>query len=94
MTRDHHIAKRSSRNVIDVVDIQKNFRRVQKHQQKAKARQRIKGVTFASGSIIAFLLLGYAIAALSIPAWAKVIIFIFIAILGIIPGYLVSAFFH
>jgi hypothetical protein len=93
MNEDRYAGKRSSRNVIDVIDIQRNFKGSQKRPRKSifhNARRMI----FTLGSITAFFVLGYAIASLSVPIWAKVILFIFIAILGVVPGYMVSALFH
>lgn len=93
MTENRHTIKRSSRNVIDVIDIQRSFKNIQKSHHRSKTNV-IKGAILAVGSVFAFIMLGYAIAALSIPLWAKVMIFVFIALIGFIPGYLVSALFH
>jgi len=93
MAENRHIIKRSSRNVIDVIDIQRSFINVQKSHHRSKSNV-IKGAIFPVGSVLAFVMLGYAIAALSIPIWAKVTIFVFIALIGFIPGYLVSTLFH
>ena len=93
MNEDRYAVKRSSRNVIDVIDIQRNFKGSQKRPRKSKLHN-ARRLIFTFGSITAFFILGYTIAALSVPIWAKVILFIFIAILGVVPGYMVSALFH
>jgi len=93
MTENRHTIKRSSRNVIDVIDIQRSFKNIQKSHRTNKSNA-IKGAVIAVGSVSAFILLGYAIASLSIPLWAKIMIFIFVALIGFIPGYLVSTLFH
>ncbi|HGJ66403.1 TPA: hypothetical protein ENS27_13655 [bacterium] len=93
MAIDRYNTKKSSRNTIDVIEIHRNFKNVQKSRRKYRF-QKFRGIFFAVISISAFFMLGYAIAALSLPIWAKIMIFILIAFLGLIPGYLVSTLFH
>jgi len=93
MAIGRYSTKKSSRNTIDVIDIHRNFQNVQKSRRRYRF-QKFKGMVFAIISISAFFMLGYAIAALSLPIWAKIILFVLIAFLGLIPGYLVSTLFH
>jgi ABC-type glycerol-3-phosphate transport system permease component len=84
---------RSSRNVVDIIDIQRNIVKTHKYSRAVK-KSRIIGLILAFACIVIFFLSGYAIAALSIPMFAKVLIFALIALVGLVPGYIVAVMFH
>ena len=82
-----------SRSRIDLMELHKNFAK-SKRQRKPTRYRWIKGLFFALMAIAGFFLLGYIIAALSIPMWAKILSFTFIAVLGIIASHIVAALFR
>jgi len=84
---------RPSRNVVDIIDIKRDITKTHKN-IKAVKNSRIIGLIIALACIVIFFLSGYAIAALSIPMFAKVLIFALIALVGLVPGYIVAVMFH
>ncbi len=54
----------------------------------------IRGTLFAFTATVGYFLMGYLIAALSIGAWAKIPILIFLAGLGLVLSHFVTASFH
>ena len=93
MMADNRYNKNQSRNVIDIIDIKKNIVKIHRNQRELK-NNRLQGLIVAFASIAIFFLLGYAVAALYIPIWAKLLIFVLIALIGIVPGYIVAVIFH
>jgi cobalamin biosynthesis protein CobD/CbiB len=93
MMTDNRYSKTSSRNVVDIIDIRKNIIKTHGSRRESK-RNRLKGLIVAFASIAIFFFLGYAIAALYLPIWAKLLIFVLIALVGIVPGYIVAVIFH
>lgn len=86
---DGHNRKISSRNVVDIIDIHKSISR--KHISSRDVRnRRIVGLILVFLCIGIFFFLGYTIASLQIPIWAKSIIFAMLAVLGLIPGYIAA----
>jgi ABC-type glycerol-3-phosphate transport system permease component len=83
----------SSRNVVDIVDIKRDIVKTNKYSRAIK-KSRIIGLILAFACIVIFFLSGYAIAALSIPMSAKVLIFALLALVGLVPGYIVAVMFH
>lgn len=79
----------ASRNVVDIIDIHKSMSKKQIINKEIRNR-RISGLIFVFVSIGIFFFLGYAIAGLNIPIWAKSIIFVMLAVLGLIPGYIAA----
>jgi cobalamin biosynthesis protein CobD/CbiB len=93
MMADNRYNKNQSRNVIDIIDIKKNI--IKSHQdQREFKKNRLKGLIVAFVSIVIFFLLGYAVAALYIPIWVKVLLLVLIAFVGLVPGYIVAVVFH
>jgi len=86
---DGHNRKISSRNVVDIIDIHKSISRKYAPSKDTRNR-RIAGLILAFASIGIFFFLGYTIAGLYIPIWAKSIIFAMLAVLGLIPGYIAA----
>ena len=84
---------RPSRNVVDIIDIKRNIVKTNKYGRTVK-KSRIIGLIIAFACIVIFFLSGYAIAGLSIPMFAKVLIFALIALVGLVPGYIVAVMFH
>lgn len=78
-----------SRDVIDIMDIHRNISKSHKYNKDAKAK-RIIGLVLAFISIGIFFFLGYLVAGLYMPIWAKTLIFVMIAVLGLIPGYIAA----
>jgi cobalamin biosynthesis protein CobD/CbiB len=93
MMADNRYNKNQSRNVIDIIGIKKNIAKTYRNQRELK-NNRLKGLIVAFASIAIFFLLGYAVAALYIPIWAKVLLLVLIAFAGLVPGYIVAAIFH
>ncbi len=91
--RKRHSKTRRSRSSIDLMELHKNLAKT-KRQRKPIRYRWIKGLCFALMAIVGFFLLGYIIAALSMPMWAKIMSFTFIAVLGIIASYIVAALFR
>jgi hypothetical protein len=89
MTERSHNKRIPSRDVIDIIDIHKNISRTPKYSGDAKAK-RIIGLVLAFISIGIFFFLGYLVAGLDMPIWAKTLIFVAIAVLGLIPGYIAA----
>ena len=84
---------RSSRNVVDIIDIKRDIVKTYKYSRTVK-KSRIIGLIIAFACIVIFFLSGYAIAGLSIPMFAKVLLFALIALVGLVPGYIVAVMFH
>ena len=93
MMADNRYNKNQSRNVIDIIDIKKNMVKTHQNQREFK-KNRLKGLIVAFASIAIFFLLGYAVAALYIPIWVKVLLLVLIAFVGLVPGYIVAVIFH
>ncbi|MDQ1328965.1 MAG: hypothetical protein QG641_2251 [Candidatus Poribacteria bacterium] len=83
----------SSRNVVDIINIQRDIVKTHNYSRAVK-KSRIIGLILVFACIVIFFLSGYAIAALSIPMFAKVLIFALIALVGLVPGYIVAVMFH
>ena len=83
----------SSRNVVDIIDIQRDIVKTHKYSRAVK-KSRIIGLILAFACIVIFFLSGYAIAALSIPMFAKALIFALISLVGLVLGYIVAVMFH
>jgi len=90
---DNRYNKNQSRNVIDIIDIKKNIVKSHQNQREFK-KNRLKGLIVAFASIVIFFMLGYAVAALYIPIWTKVLLLVLIAFAGLVPGYIVAVVFH
>ena len=90
---DNRYNKNQSRNVIDIIDIKKNIVKSHQNQREFK-KNRLKGLFVAFASIVIFFMLGYAVAALYIPIWVKVLLLVLIAFIGLVPGYIVAVVFH
>ncbi len=84
---------RTSRNVVDIIDIKRDIVKTNNYSRAVK-RSRIIGLIIAFACIVVFFLSGYAIAGLSIPMFAKVLIFVLIALVGLVLGYIVAVMFH
>lgn len=82
-----------SRDIVDLMELHRELVRARRHRRPARST-RIKGVFFALIAILCFFLLGCLIAALSIPMWAKAVLFTLIAALALIPSYVVAALLH
>jgi len=81
------------RDIVDLMELHRDL--VEARRQSRPARStRIKGVFFALIAIVGFFLLGCLIAALSMPMWAKAALFTLIAVLALIPSYIVAALLH
>jgi len=93
MMADNRYNKNQSRNVVDIIDIKKNIVKIHRNQREFK-KNRLKGLIVAFASIAIFFLLGYAVAALYIPIWVKVLLLVLIAFVGLVPGYIVAVVFH
>ena len=93
MMADNRYNKNQSRNVVDIIDIKKNIVKIHRNQRELK-KSRLKGLIVAFASIAIFFLLGYAVAALYIPIWVKVLLLVLIAFVGLVPGYIVAVIFH
>jgi cobalamin biosynthesis protein CobD/CbiB len=93
MMADNRYNKNQSRNVVDIIDIKKNIVKIHRNQREFK-KNRLKGLIVAFASIAIFFLLGYAVAALYIPIWAKVLLLVLIAFVGLVPGYIVAVIFY
>jgi len=78
---------------VDLVELHRNIAGVKEQRRPAKSRW-IRGVFFVLIAVLLFFLLGYLIAALSIPIWAKALLFTLTAILGFVSSYYVAALFH
>jgi len=83
----------SSRNVVDIIGIQRDIIETQKYHREIR-KSKIIGLILALACIAVFFLLGYAVAGLSIPMFAKVLIFALIALVGLVPGYIVAVMFR
>ena len=90
---DNRYNKNQSRNVVDIIDIKKNIVKIHRNQRELK-KSRLKGLIVAFASIAIFFLLGYLLASLYIPIWAKVLIFALFALIGLVPGYIVAVMFR
>lgn len=82
-----------SRNVVDIIDIQKNITKTHRYRRKAR-RNKLIGLALVLVCILIFFISGYAIASLSIPMFLKVLIFALIALVGLVPGYIVAIMFR
>ncbi len=89
MTERSHDKGIQSRDVIDIIDIHRNISKTSKYGRDAKAK-RIIGLVLAFISVGIFFFLGYLVAGLDIAIWAKTLIFVMIAVLGLIPGYIAA----
>ena len=88
MTENHNKGI-PSRDVIDIMDIHRNISKSHKYSKDTKTK-RIIGLVLAFISIGIFFFFGYLVAGLSMPIWAKTLIFVMIAVLGLIPGYIAA----
>jgi cobalamin biosynthesis protein CobD/CbiB len=93
MTERSHNKGIPSRNVIDIMDIHSNISKSHKYSKDTKTK-RIIGLVLAFISIGIFFFLGYLVAGLPMPILAKTLIFVMIAVLGLIPGYIAAALLH
>lgn len=84
-------AKRD-RSRVDLMELHRSFA-VTKRQRRPTRHTWIRGLFFALMATVGFFLLGYVIAALSVPPWAKLLFFSLIAVLGVISSYIVAASF-
>jgi len=79
--RKRRVKNRPSRDKIDLIDLHRRIATEGRQSRSAKSRW-IKVALFVI-IIVAFFLLGYLIASLSVPIWAKILLFIFIATLAL-----------
>ena len=83
----------SGRYRIDLIKLHRDIAAARRQLRPAKSTW-IKGMFFALAAVVGFFMLGYLIAALSVPIWVKVLFFSFTAILGFASSYFVSFLFH
>jgi len=81
------------RNKVDLIKLHKNLVEAKVQTRPARSK-RIKGAFFALMAILCFFLFGCLIAALSAPTWAKVLLFTLIAVLALIPSYILATLLH
>lgn len=82
-----------SRYRVDLIKLHKDIVAARRQRRPAESTW-IQGIFLALAAIAGFFLLGYLIAALSVPIWAKVLFFTFTAILGFVSSYFVAFLFH
>lgn len=87
--RKRRVKNRPSRDRIDLMDLHRRIASERRQGRSAKSTW-IKVALFVI-IIVAFFLLGYLIAFLSVPIWAKVLLFIFIAILALMVSEIMIA---
>ncbi len=87
--RKRRVKNRLSRDKIDLIDLHMRIATEGRQSRSAKARW-IKVAIFVI-IIVAFFLLGYLIASLSVPIWAKILLFIFIATLALMVSEIMIA---
>ncbi len=92
-SQDKYKRNRSMRYNVDLIRLSKSISEVVSYNKSSRARKS-KGIIFTLLISIVFFSLGYLIAALYIPIWIKLMIFLSIAILGFIFGYLVAFLFR
>ena len=85
--------KASPRNVIDIIDIKRDIANTHKYRREVR-KSRLTGLIIAFACIVIFFLLGYSIASLYMPMWTKVLLFALIALVGLLPGYIVAVMFR
>ena len=78
---------------IDLIELHRNIVEAEKKRGPAKAIW-VKGVVFTLITASGFALLGYLIAALPIPMWAKIVILGSIGTLGFVLSHFVVALFY
>ena len=86
--RKRRIKNRPSRDKIDLIDLHRRITAEIRQSRSAKPRW-IKVALFVT-AIVAFFLLGYLIASLAVPIWAKILLFIFIAILALVMSEIMT----
>jgi protein-S-isoprenylcysteine O-methyltransferase Ste14 len=79
--------------MVDLMELHRDLVEARRQHRPARS-MRIKGVLFALIAILGFFLLGCLIAALSVPMWTKAVLFTLIAVLALIPSYIVAALLH
>lgn len=82
-----------SRDRVDLIELHRNIVEAKRQRRSAKSTW-IKGMFFALIAVLCFFLLGCLIAALSVPMWAKILLFTFTAVLGLVSSYIVTVLFH
>jgi len=78
---------------VDIIELSKSMSNpiTQKGLDKPK---KVRGIILTIVTTTIFFGAGYLVASLYIPPWLKVLLFILVAIFGIIPGYILSHVFH
>jgi hypothetical protein len=98
--RKRHNKPDRGRSRIDLTEVHKNIVAPGRQRIPASARtgltksKWIKGVFFALIAVIGFFLMGYLIAALSIGIYAKILLLVFVGILGFVSSHFVTSAFH
>lgn len=87
--RKRRVKNRPSRDKIDLMELHRRIAPERRQSRSAKSRW-IKVALFVI-VIVAFFLLGYLIASLSVPIWAKILLFIFIATLALMMSEIMIA---
>ena len=87
--RKRRTKSRPTRDRIDLMDLHMRIAMERRQIRSAKSRW-IKVALFVI-IIVAFFLLGYLIASLSVPIWAKILLFIFIATLALMVSEIMIA---
>ena len=87
--RKRRVKKRPTRDRIDLMDLHRRIASERRPIRSARYRW-IKVALFVI-VIVAFFLLGYLIASLSVPIWAKILLFIFIATLALMMSEIMIA---
>lgn len=73
---------------IDLVDLHRKIAREER--RRGQARSRWVKVMLSLVIAPAFFLLGYLIAGLPTPLWVRTLLVIFVAVLGLLPGYVAA----
>lgn len=87
--RKRHTKSRPTRDSIDLVDLHRRI--VEDGRRRITARPIWLRVTLLVIAVTAFFLIGYLLAALSVPIWAKILLFIVIAIMALVMSCVMTA---
>ena len=87
--RKRHNRSRPTRDSIDLVDLHRRI--ASEERQRRPAKPIWLRIALLIIAIAAFFLLGYLIAALAVPIWAKILISIFVAVMALIMSCLMTA---
>ena len=87
--RKRHNRSRPTRDSIDLVDLHRRI--ASEERQRRPAKPIWLRIVLLIIAIAAFFLLGYLIAALAVPIWAKILISIFVAVMALIMSCLMTA---